>query len=281
MTAGFVGATAGVVGALVTSPVPAVVAGLAAATAGGLGAWRVSSSGPAPSAAGRTSGSHDPGLADELALARVRENALNERIALLENAARAAATASLTGLSPESPLDRARTATPGGRTPNVPNLRAGQGALLTDPATGLFSEAYFEVALEARIAAARRRLRPVALVLLDIVDGATGGDGSHADPAAVTNALRRTLREADTACRLDDGRFALVLEDTPENGAIWTVERIRTHLSEGGARCTVWAGVACYPAHAFDKDEILNQARNALAQAKEWRQDRIEVAQAD
>jgi two-component system cell cycle response regulator len=227
----------------------------------------------------------DPGLADELSLARVRENALNERIALLENAARAAATSSLVGLAPaDAAGDGNRPGTPplgGARVPNLGTWRPGQGALLTDPATGLFSEAYFEVALEARIAAARRRLRPVALVLLDIVDGSTGGDGSHADPAAVTNALRRTLREADTACRLDDGRFALVLEDTPENGAIWTVERIRTHLSEGGARCTVWAGVACYPAHAFDKDEILNQARTALSQAREWRQDRIEVAQAD
>ena len=43
----------------------------------------------------------------------------------------------------------------------------------------------------------------------------------------------------------------------------------------------MWAGVACYPAHAFDKDEILNQAKTALSQAREWRQDRIEVAQAD
>ena len=283
-TAGFVGASAGVVGAFVSSPVPALVAGFAAAVAGGLGAWRLA--GPGSSAGSGGGRAHDPGLADELSLARVRENALNERIALLENAARAAASASLVGLAPaDGPTDALRAGNPtvpgGNRVPNLGTWRPGQGALLTDPATGLFSEAYFEVALEARIAAARQRLRPVALVLLDIVDGSTGGDGSHADPAAVTNALRRTLREADTACRLDDGRFALVLEDTPENGAIWTVERIRTHLSEGGARCTVWAGVACYPAHAFDKDEILNQAKTALSQAREWRQDRIEVAQAD
>jgi diguanylate cyclase (GGDEF)-like protein len=152
--------------------------------------------------------------------------------------------------------------------------------LLTDAETGLFSEAYFDVALEARIAAARRRLRPVALVLLDVVRG-LATESSEADADLVTRALRRTLREADTACRLADGRYALVLEDTPENGAIWTVERVRTHLAESGTIHTVWAGVACYPAHAFDKDEILNQAKTALSQAREWRQDRIEVAQAD
>jgi diguanylate cyclase (GGDEF)-like protein len=153
--------------------------------------------------------------------------------------------------------------------------------LLSDPETGLFSQAYFDVALEARIAAARRRLRPVALVLLDIVRGLASEEAEPADAGLVTIALRRTLREADTACRLDDGRFALVLEDTPENGAIWTVERIRGHLVESGIIHTVWAGVACYPAHAFDRDEIMSQATEALAQAKEWRQDRIEVASAD
>ena len=43
----------------------------------------------------------------------------------------------------------------------------------------------------------------------------------------------------------------------------------------------MWAGVACYPAHAFSTDELLEQARLALASAKEWNQDRIEVAIAE
>ncbi|MCK7470616.1 MAG: GGDEF domain-containing protein [Desulfomicrobium escambiense] len=40
----------------------------------------------------------------------------------------------------------------------------------------------------------------------------------------MAEAIRETLREADIACRLDDGTFAVILEDTPENGAVWTVE---------------------------------------------------------
>ena len=43
----------------------------------------------------------------------------------------------------------------------------------------------------------------------------------------------------------------------------------------------MWAGVACYPAHGFTTDEILDRADNALDMAREWRQDRIEVASAD
>lgn len=153
--------------------------------------------------------------------------------------------------------------------------------LLTDPTTGLFSEDYFNIAIEARLAAARRHLRPVGVVLLDVVEGLRVDNVRPTDPGRVAEAIRATLREADTACRRPDGKFALLLEDTPENGAIWTVERIRRRLVDANVSLTVWAGIACYPAHAFDKESILRSADLALDAAREWRQDRIEVATGD
>jgi diguanylate cyclase (GGDEF)-like protein len=150
--------------------------------------------------------------------------------------------------------------------------------VLTDPVTGLFSQSFFQVALDSRIAAARRHLRPVAVVLLDVVEGVNQGQPSQAGPHVVAEGIRMTLREADTACRLRNGQFALLLEDTPENGAIWTVERIRRRLVSLQPGLTMWAGVACYPAHAFNAEEIVGAADVALTAAREWRQDRIEVA---
>ena len=154
--------------------------------------------------------------------------------------------------------------------------------VLTDDSTGLFSESYFRVALDARLSAARRHLRPVAVVIIDVVRGVDEERPTPIDPGLVADGIRQTVRDADTACRMGDGRFGLVLEDTPENGAIWTVERVRRHLTTAGHgdEVTLWAGVACYPAHAFDTEEILRQAEEALTAAREWRQDRIEVATA-
>ncbi|MEJ7584339.1 MAG: diguanylate cyclase [Acidimicrobiales bacterium] len=149
---------------------------------------------------------------------------------------------------------------------------------ITDPETGLFNEQFFVVTLEKRVSAARRGLRPLAVVLVEVVMTTPDGDQFPADPRAVAAGLVETLRDADTACRLDDGRFALVLEDTPENGAVWTVERVRRRLAEHQPAQRMWAGVACYPAHAFDAGEILAQTRQALVAAKDWRQDRIEIA---
>jgi two-component system cell cycle response regulator len=151
---------------------------------------------------------------------------------------------------------------------------------LTDPSTGLFSESFFNVALDSRVAAARRHLRPVAIILLEVVEGLPHSDPTEADVEIVAESIRVTLREADTACRLRNGYFALLLEDTPENGAIWTVERIRRQLLGAKQGLTLWAGVACYPAHAFSPDEIMRAAETALESAREWRQDRIEVASA-
>lgn len=149
---------------------------------------------------------------------------------------------------------------------------------LTDQSTGLFSQEYFDVALDARLSAARRHLRPVAVVLIEVVEGLPDSTPRAAAPLTVAESISATIRDADTACRMLDGRFGLVLEDTPENGAIWTVERIRRHLAGVNTGLTLWAGVACYPAHAFDAGEILAQADRALHAAREWRQDRIEVA---
>ena len=149
--------------------------------------------------------------------------------------------------------------------------------VLLDADTGLFSQNFFEVALDSRIASARRHLRPISVILVEVVSGVPD-ETSEVDAALVANAIKTTIREADTACRLQNGYFALMLEDTPENGAVWTVERLRRSLNETQSGATVWAGVACYPAHAFTREEILKAAEDALTSARDWRQDRIEIA---
>lgn len=156
---------------------------------------------------------------------------------------------------------------------------AGKNAV-TDPESGLFNESYFKAATEARVAAARRHLRPVAIILMQVMD-TSGETRTPADPHLIADYLAATLRESDTACRTSRGLFALVLEDTPENGAVWTVERIRRRLAEDQEDLTMWAGVACYPAHAFEVRDLVSKASEALEAATDWNQDRIEVATAD
>jgi diguanylate cyclase (GGDEF)-like protein len=163
---------------------------------------------------------------------------------------------------------------------------APRGALPMQPAdeqinhqiTGLFNEKYFRATIDTRVLAAKRHLRPVSVALVAVSAGPDRGD--TADMVKVSHAIRTTLRDSDIACHLDDGRFAFILEDTPEDGAVWTLERLRRCLGDVDANMVQWAGIACYPAHAFNAAELLVKAEEALGTASEWPQARIEVASA-
>jgi GGDEF domain-containing protein len=255
LAVGLVGLVLGVVAAVAGSGVVAVLAGVAALAAGGAGLLPDGAPPKAPE------GSAAANIAD-------LENALASQIQ-----ARVAAEEAVQSLG--SQLAKAQNPTAG--TPAAAESVVNSTAALTDPETGLFGEDYFNVSINARIAAARRHLRPVAIAVVEVVRLHEGGS-EPANAMIVSEAITKTLREADTSCRMSDGRFGLVLEDTPENGAIWTVERIRREIGLNDDTLTMWAGVACYPSHAFDSANLLAQAVVALDGARDWHQDRIEVA---
>jgi GGDEF domain-containing protein len=171
-------------------------------------------------------------------------------------------------------------------TPSAGAVAATRGALPVMPSeepinhtiTGLFNEKYFKATIDTRVLAAKRHLRPVSVALVSV---SAGPDRSiPADMVKVSHAIRTTLRDSDIACHLDDGRFAFILEDTPEDGAVWTLERLRRCLGEVDPTMVQWAGIACYPAHAFNSTELLSKTEEALGTAAEWPQARIEVATA-
>jgi diguanylate cyclase (GGDEF)-like protein len=157
---------------------------------------------------------------------------------------------------------------------------------LVDPETALPDKHFFDLAVDGRVAAARRHLWPVAIVLLEL--GLDELEARHRREAVVafTGIMRRTLREADVACRLGPTSFGLVLEDTSEEGGVWTAERLQIALARDPARIkTVAAGVASYPTHGLRADEVLTRAREALGKACSTDPGRglgqVEVARAD
>lgn len=142
---------------------------------------------------------------------------------------------------------------------------------LRDPSSGLLNAAYFEVAVPARVEVARRALRPLSVVLVRT----SGAVGETWECAAV---VHRCLRAADTACQVADDTIGLILEETPEDGALWTAERLRRDLEETMPGSTVWIGVATYPAHALNAAGILAACGDALEAAAEWPGSSIVVA---
>ena len=153
-----------------------------------------------------------------------------------------------------------------------------------DPVTGLIDKTFFRVTLSQRVASARRHLQPLSLVVFEL-DGFERARPERRDQALrlLGSALRRTLRECDTACRYGDSAVAALLEDTPESGAASAAERVRkaVTMSPTGRTFTLSAGIACYPSHALDAHDLLRRSVQALAAARAAGRDRVEIAGVD
>jgi len=153
-----------------------------------------------------------------------------------------------------------------------------------DSVTGLIDRAYFRVTLSQRVASARRQLQPLSLVLFEL-DGFEKARPDRRDRALrlLGAAMRRTLRECDTACRYGDHAVAALLEDTPEAGAATAAERVRRAVTQTptGRSFTLSAGIAAYPSHALDANDLLRRSVQALAAARAAGRDRVEIAGGD
>lgn len=139
-----------------------------------------------------------------------------------------------------------------------------------DPVTELPDGRYFEVAVESRVAAARRHLWPVSIVLVQLGFGDDNESQSSRNRSlkSFSNVMRQTLREADIACRINETTFGLILEDTSEEGGVWTAERLQIALAHDSTTIRrLVAGVAAYPTHGLFSKDVLVRARAALNRA--------------
>jgi GGDEF domain-containing protein len=204
-------------------------------------------------------------------------------------------TAASTADEPTAPDDEERPAEPGSapagpdphpagfapRPAEEIDLREPTEDGVIDRETGLFNQLFFDASLVKRVSAARRALRPLSVAVAEVVvrvddEGATDGPAPE-----VARTMLAVLRDADLVARADDGRYLILLEDTPENGAVWTLERLRRRLVEVLPGHAVRVGVSYYPAYGFSATQLVAQARRALDGAREWHQDRIEVTAED
>lgn len=148
---------------------------------------------------------------------------------------------------------------------------------VTDPLTGLFNHRHFHERMAAAVSTAERFGEEVSVAVIDLDDfnrvnsmaGHAAGDGALADVAA---RIRAAVREPDIACRLGGDEFGIVFPGTGPDTAQEVCERIVTSLRRGtgphGHPVTASVGVAGYPLHASDRDELLRMADGAQYWAK-------------
>lgn len=148
----------------------------------------------------------------------------------------------------------------------------GEGSSLqrmVDSESGLPDQSFFELALDSRLNAARRRLWPITVVEIEIfTESNISEEKLHQMIVAFAGVARLTLRGSDIACRVGATSFALILEDTDERGGELAMDRLISACAnqDFGIR-RLAAGVACYPNHGLTSQDVLSQAWIALGRA--------------
>jgi len=132
--------------------------------------------------------------------------------------------------------------------------------------------------LEAELARAQRHHHQLALVLVrpdrfEQLASATP-EGGQEVLEAVAEVVGNELRSIDVALRHAESTFALILPQTPTEGARVAAERIRLLLplrvgDVAGMGITLSLGVAAFPDDATQQDEFVAAAERALDRAIE------------
>jgi diguanylate cyclase (GGDEF)-like protein len=146
---------------------------------------------------------------------------------------------------------------------------------MTDNLTGLGNHRAYQAALHDRMAEAERTGEPFSLCLLDVDDFKEVNDGyGHAAGDAVLVRLGELLGSAEQAeaFRFGGDEFAVIFS-RDEIGAYRQLEEIQRQLVQGdaspGGPATISAGLATFPSHAQDADELQRRADGALYWSKE------------
>lgn len=144
--------------------------------------------------------------------------------------------------------------------------------------------------LERALARARRENGKGSLLYLDLdkfkqVNDTYGHSVGDQLLRAVADRLRQCVREVDTVARVGGDEFVILLEDIghPEH-ALLVAEKIREQLNmpfqlaEHSLMMIPSIGVALYPEHGDEQNELLNLADRAMYYAKENGGNRFELA---
>jgi diguanylate cyclase (GGDEF)-like protein len=158
-----------------------------------------------------------------------------------------------------------------------------------DAKTELFNARHFTDALTEELTRARRFNRPLSVIVADLdllrnVNNTYGHLAGDAVLAGVAEIIRSHIRPYDVAARFGGEEFAIVLPETSLREADEIAERIR----EAVANTPIWAesarhyvdatlslGVACFPAHGREPDDLLHNADVASYRAKVLGRNRV------
>ena len=154
-----------------------------------------------------------------------------------------------------------------------------------DGLTGIFNRRFFELRIVEEIERARRYGTGMAVIMADIdqfkrLNDEFGHLLGDEVLRQVSSLFHQQLRKIDVVCRYGGEEFAILLTQTNAQQAHAIAEKLR-RLVEGWQfpgvprTVTISAGVAAFPAHGKNRDEMIRAADNGLYAAKQAGRNRV------
>ena len=151
---------------------------------------------------------------------------------------------------------------------------------IRDGLTGLYNRRYLDETLEREVARARREHEPLSLMMID-VDHFKALNDRHGHRAGdkvlrmLSELLMADTRAEDVACRYGGEEFLVLLPGMPldkahERAEEWRRDIEATSMTYEGQALKVTAsfGIACFPEHGDNPDQLTGAADAALYAAK-------------
>lgn len=151
---------------------------------------------------------------------------------------------------------------------------------LRDPLTSLFNRRYLSETMERELKLAKREKKPVSVIVMDIdrfkkINDTYGHRVGDEFLTGISRLLQNHARGSDIACRYGGEEFLIVMPGAPSRTARKRAEELRVcceemRISHNGKdlRVTLSFGVATYPTHGRESEEIVIKADKALYRSK-------------
>ncbi len=161
-----------------------------------------------------------------------------------------------------------------------------------DPLTGLFNRRYLTESLGREMARCKRRKLPLSVMIFDldyfkIFNDCYGHQAGDAMLIAFARLLQVNVRNEDIACRLGGEEFILIMPEMGQEVAITRATELLEatrklevmHDGQQLAQVTASIGVAVFPDHSLEADQLISYADQALYRAKRDGRDRYAIAE--
>lgn len=173
---------------------------------------------------------------------------------------------------------------------NIQKFEEVKQQTFVDDLTGLYNSRYLRYALSNSILRCKEHGQRFSVLFIDvdhfkkINDAHTHLVGSEF-LVTIGKTIKNAVRRIDAVFRYGGDEFVVILNDTPLEGAREIAERIRKNIERRvfviqGQRIqtTVSIGIATYPDHASERDDLLRLADEAMYSAKKTTRNAVHLA---